>query len=319
MRVSVLIPTFQRPQFLAKAFRGLDSQERAADQVVLGTRAGDAMTAAFLSGHDRPACNLVVATTPESGVIAAMNAAARLTDGDIVCLLDDDAEPRPDWIARIIERFESDNQLGFIGGRDLLQDHPEMRESEATTANVGIFSWYGRIVGNHHRGHGPARRVDFLKGCNAAIRGRLLRRLGIEARLQGDGAQVHWEMALCLDVARAGYAVAYDPAIRVIHHIAPRFGADQSHRGTFSREGLYDMVWNEHFIIGSRTSARRRLAHLFWAIMVGSPDAPGLLRAFQFLARGDRLLPVRIATTARAIFAARRSAARARVNPDEKR
>jgi len=317
MRISVLTPTYRRPEFLAKALAGLDRQERPPDQIVIGTRKGDAETHSFLAGKARSDRQIEIAETAEPGVIAAMSAASLRTQGEIVCLLDDDAEPLPDWIKRIEVHFERDPGLGFLGGRDLLQDHPAMRKAEKTTRAVGIFTPYGRILGNHHKGHGPARRVDFLKGCNAAIRGGLLRQVGFESRLRGEGAQVHWEMALCLDVARAGYHVTYDPAVQVIHHIAPRFGVDQSHRGGFSEDGLFDMVWNEHFVVASRAGRLKRASHLTWSLLVGSADAPGALRYFPCIVRGDKFVNVRIRTALRAIREARQAARLIRVNPDE--
>ncbi|MFA7343606.1 MAG: glycosyltransferase [Terrimicrobiaceae bacterium] len=303
MRVSVIIPTFKRAEYLARALRGLAGQTRQADQVVLGVREGDSETAEFLAS-----ASVEVKTVPtsEPGVVASMSAALAMTDGDIVCLLDDDAEPLPDWLERIEGRFAKEPKLGIIGGRDLLRDHPEMRAAEPTTTRVGVFTWYGRFLGNHHRGGGGFRRVDTLKGCNAAARGDLLRRIGFEMGLRGAGAQVHWEVALCLDVAAAGFDVAYDPEIRVIHHIAPRYGVDQSHRGGFSPEGLFDMVWNEHFVVSRRLSAGKKIRHLLWAVLVGSLDAPGLVQYVRLFLRRDPRRNGRFAITMRAICSGRK-------------
>lgn len=303
MRVSVIIPTYRRPEFLRKALAGLAGQSRKADQIVVGAREDDVETVNVLAG-----CNLPTetATTHLPGVIASMNEAAARTTGDVVCLLDDDAEPLPDWISRIEGRFAGDPRLGALGGRDLLRDHPEMRAAEPLVKNVGIFTWYGRFYGNHHRGGGPYRRVRTFKGCNAAVRGDLLRRIGFESRLKGTGAQVHWEVALCLDVEAAGYEVAFDHEIRVIHHIAPRHGQDQSHRGKFSPEGLHDMVWNDHFIARTRLSAIDSLRHLCWALAIGSLDAPGLIQYLRLMLRGDVTRGERLRITRRAIWEARR-------------
>lgn len=296
MRVSVIIPTYKRVEFLAHAMRGLAGQKRPADQIVLGIREGDDAT---LAAAGRYAVETAIVTVP--GVIASMSAAAAKTDGDIVCLLDDDAEPLPDWIAKIEERFASEPKLGILGGRDLLQDHPEMRKTEPTTETVGIFTGYGRILGNHHKGAGPYRHVDLVKGCNAAVRGPLLREIGFAEDLRGSGAQVHWELALCLDIANRGYAVGYDPALQVIHHIAPRHDNDLIHRGHFSAEGLYDMVWNEHRVVATRAGALRSAAHLGWSVLAGSLTAPGLLQYLRLAAKRDPHRNEKFKTTLRAI------------------
>jgi GT2 family glycosyltransferase len=197
--------------------------------------------------------------------------------------------------------------LGIVGGRDLLQDHPELRQNETLLTRVGLFTWYGRILGNHHRGGGTYREVDLVKGCNAAIRGPLLREIGFARLLRGKGAQVHWELALCLDVKNRGFSVAYDPALQVIHHIAPRHDDDQIHRGRFSADGLYDMVWNEHHVVTTRAGAWRRRAHLAWSLLVGSPTALGIVQYLRLCLRKDPHRREKLAVTFRAVKDARSS------------
>jgi len=231
-----------------------------------------------------------------------MSAAAGKTDGEIVCLLDDDAQPEPDWLEKIEARFAAEPNLGILGGRDLLQDDPERRRAEPTTEQVGIFKWYGRILGNHHRGSGPYRRCHIVKGCNAAVRGALLRKIGFEGRLRGSGAQVHWELALCLDIANAGYAVGYDPAIRVLHHVAPRHDNDLTHRGIFSPQGLSDMVWNEHFIFATRCGRVQRFIQLAWALLIGTTTAPGIIQYLRLIRHGDANRTAKLKTTLQAVW-----------------
>ncbi len=307
MRISVIIPTFKRKDYLVKALRGLAAQKRPADQIVVGVREGDTETIEFLATSPLV---LEKAFTAIPGVIASMSAAASRADGEVICLLDDDAEPLPDWLERIERHFAVEPQLGMLGGRDLLQDHPEMRRAESLLEKVGLFTWYGRILGNHHRGGGVYRPVDLVKGCNAAIRGSLLHEIGFDQELRGKGAQVHWELALCLDVANRGYAVAYDPALQVIHHIAPRHDDDQIHRGKFSSEGLYDMVWNEHHVVASRANGWRSRAHLAWSLLAGSLTAPGILQYLRLVLKRDPHGMARLSTTFRATREARAQTSR---------
>ena len=161
-------------------------------------------------------------------------------------------------------------------------------------------------------GGGSFRRVDTLKGCNAAVRGDLLRRIGFEQSLRGAGAQVHWEIALCLDVAAAGFGVAYDPEIRVIHHIAPRYDIDQGHRGVFSPEGLYDMVWNEHFVVSNRMSPAKSFRHFLYSVLVGSYSAPGAVQYLRLLLHRDPRRNERFMIARKAIRDGRRAGSHAR-------
>lgn len=300
MSISIVIPTFQRPEYLTKTLQGLIRQNRLPDQVVIGVREGDEATIQFLSNFQTTSFSIETAYVNVPGVIASMNAAITKTTGAIVCLLDDDAEPLPDWVEGVERLFEQHTDLGAIGGRDLLQDHPEMRREEPTTESVGILTKFGRIIGNHHRGHGGFRRVDLLKGCNMGVRGDLLRSLGIETKLLGKGAQVHWELALCLDIANQGFVVAYDPSLQVIHHIAPRLDDDQIHRGKFSQQGLYDMVYNEHFVIHSRLKGAQPQFHLLWSAVIGTLTAPGMAQYFRGKLRKEKFMEQKLRTTIKA-------------------
>jgi GT2 family glycosyltransferase len=281
------------------------AQERLPDEVVLGVCGEDEETANFLR-MGMPSVVSVVGSTGR-GVLGSMDAAARAASGDILCFLDDDAEPLPCWLRRMEAAFEADPRLGAFGGRDLLRDHPEMRAREPLTRRVGIFTCYGRILGNHHRGWGPSRRVDVLKGCNMSVRAEVFRRTGFEMRLRGSGAQPHWELALCLDIAACGFDVVYDPDVRVIHHVAPRHGDDQLHRSGFSESALYDLVWNEHFVIQTRSHGPRRTAHRIWSALVGSTTAPGIAQLARLCLRNDPMRIPKWNATRRAARDARKS------------
>lgn len=304
--ISVVIPSYRRPAFLKIALDSLVEQDRLPDQVVVGLREGDEETLGFLREWHTDLFPVETSFTSETGVVASMNAAIAKTQGDIVCLLDDDAEPLQGWVSRIEGHFQNDDTLGAIGGRDLLQDHPEMRRTEPTVEAVGIFTWYGKIIGNHHRGGGEVRQVDIFKGCSAAIDGPLLRSLTIDRNLRGKGAQVHWELALCLDIASAGYKIIFDPDLQIIHHVAPRHDNDNIHRGFFSRDALYDIVFNESYVVASRCSVRKRVIFNLWSHLVGSSVSPGFAQFLRILKAKDRDAVAKLRTT----IAARRAGVR---------
>jgi GT2 family glycosyltransferase len=215
-------------------------------------------------------------------VIAAMNAALAHARGDIIALTDDDAEPRPDWLERLNDCFVIPF-VGAAGGRDW---QPKERGDRT---DVGRVQWFGRVIGNHHLGAGPARPVDVLKGVNLAIRAPLLKALGFDTRLRGAGAQMFWEMALCLPLRRAGWTLIYDPAIAVEHHIAERHDADQRHRdgGAFAAGAQVDAVHNETLVLLEHLTGLRRTAYLLWSVVIGTRIEPGLLQVPRLLFRAQ--------------------------------
>jgi GT2 family glycosyltransferase len=279
--ISVLVPSWRRPDALERCLRALAAQTAAPLEIVVGLRDGDDATAALI---DRLAPTLGVTlrhgTTADPGVIAAMNAALALCTGEIVALTDDDTEPHPDWLARIARAF-SDSRVAGVGGRDW---QPLERGDRA---EVGRVQWFGRTIGNHHLGAGPARDVDVLKGANAAFRRSLLTAIGFDTRLAGSGAQMFWELAVCLPLRRAGWRLIYDPAIAVDHHIAVRHDDDQRHRGLFSAPPQIDAVHNETLLLLEHQRGISRLAFRLWAFLVGTRIEPGLAQLPRLVLAGD--------------------------------
>jgi GT2 family glycosyltransferase len=203
-----------------------------------------------------------------------------LATGRLVALTDDDAEPRPDWIARLVATFATDARIGAVGGRDW---QPRERGS---AERVGRVQWFGRVVGRHHLGAGPARDVDVLKGVNCAFRAPLLRAVGFDARLRGSGAQMHWELGVCLPLRRAGWRLVYDPSIAVDHHVEVRAGTDQVHRGRFASDAYVDAVHNEALVIGEHLHGLSRAVFSAWSAVAGTTAAPGAMAALRLRAQG---------------------------------
>lgn len=279
--VSVLVPTWRRPEALARCLRALAAQTVPPMEVVVALRPDDEASWAVLSEMEPSLCmKLVRAPCPEAGVIAAMTAALRQSRGDIVALTDDDAEPWRDWLQRIVDAF-GDDRVGGVGGRDW---QPLER---ADRTDVGRVQWFGRVIGNHHLGAGPMRPVDVLKGANAAFRGPLLRATGFDVRLEGSGAQMFWELALCLPLRRAGWTLLYDPALAVDHHVEPRHDADQRHRGVFASTPQVQAVHNETLVLLEHQRGLARVAFVAWALLVGTRGEPGLAQLPRLLLVGD--------------------------------
>lgn len=279
--ISVIVPSWRRPADLDRCLRALAAQCARPADVVVGARVGDDETTRVAQEAGRATgLKVTVVGTDESGVIAAMNAAVGACHGDIIALTDDDAEPRPDWTERLVAAF-ADPRVGGVGGRDW----QPLERGDRT--DVGRVQWFGRVIGNHHLGAGPARPVDVLKGANIAIRAPLLAAAGFDVRLRGAGAQMFWEMALCLPIRRAGWTLIYDPAIAVDHHIAVRHDADQRHRGVFVAGPQVDAVHNATLILLEHLGGAQRLAFLVWAFLFGTRIEPGLLQIPRLLVTGD--------------------------------
>lgn len=279
MTITVLIPTYRRPKDLRRCLEALKKQTRPADEVLVVVRDTDSETWTFLETFNYKPLPLRTVIVKVSGVVAALNAALNLALGDSISITDDDAAPRPDWLASIENHFSSDKNIGGVGGRDWV--HLNGKLVDDTCEEVGRVQWFGRVIGNHHLGFGKAREVDVLKGVNMSYRRTAITGMCFDERMKGTGAQVHFELAFSLALKQAGWKLIYDPNIAVDHYPAQRFDEDQ--RGKFSPVAISNRVHNETLILLEYLTTVKCVAFLIWAIFVGTQTHRGLLQCLRFL------------------------------------
>ncbi|HEY1610626.1 MAG TPA: glycosyltransferase family 2 protein [Paraburkholderia sp.] len=274
MKVTVLVPTWRRPDDLARCLSALLRQQRVPDQIVVIARAEDDATHACLAEHATPRVLKVdVAIVDEPGQVAALNRGLDAATGDVIAITDDDAAPRTDWLARIATGFEADPTLGALGGRDWVHEDGRVLDGERPLVGKVYFS--GRIVGNHHLGVGGAREVDLLKGANMSYRRDAIRNIRFDRRLRGSGAQVHNDMAFSMAVKRAGWKLMYDPRVAVDHFPAPRHGEEPRNAQTLASKR--NAAYNLHLILRSHLPPLHRTTAWWWYALVGTRVYPGLL------------------------------------------
>jgi GT2 family glycosyltransferase len=277
MKISVLIPSWRRPDSLARCIDGLEAQERRPDELVLAIRADDAETREMLAGR-RPPFPLEIATPGAPGLLAALNTGFDRVTGEIVVATDDDTVAHPDWLARIERRFEADPRLGGLGGPDRMVLQADQPLVSADTG-VGRVRWFGRVVGNHHVGAGEMRDVDLLKGANMAFRTSALGDRRIDTALRGGGTQQHTEIDLCLGLRRDGWTLAFDPAVRVDHYEEPRHGGERENQ--MSAAEHHNAIHNQTYALLKNLPPLKRLVTFSYGLLVGTRDNPGLLLAIE--------------------------------------
>lgn len=279
LTTSVLVPSYRRPDDLRRCLEALCNQHAGPAQMIVVARDVDEATHLVVQAFaDRLPLELVIVS--ESGQIQALNAGLLRVKGEIVAITDDDAAPHSDWLARIVAHFDADSRIGGVGGRDWVHK-PDGTVVDDQQRLVGRVQWFGRIVGNHHVGTGPAREVDILKGANMSFRRAAIDGLCFDTRLRGRGAQVHNDMCFSLTVKRRGWKLIYDPAVAVDHYPAPRFDADQ--RGAFDPEAVENAAFNLMWATQTQLTGWRRLMTRQWQMLIGTKDSPGLLRGYQAL------------------------------------
>jgi len=271
VKISVVVPTLNRVEDLRRCLAGLACQSRPADQIVVVVHESDVATQEALAAWRDRVPEVTVRTAHARGLPAALNAGLDAAAGDLICFTDDDAEPWPDWLARIEAQYR-DSSVGAVGGRDLMVG--DSAGTPARCSRVGRIFWYGRYVGNHHLDlHPPdAVEVDTLKGVNMSYRATALRGFRFDERLcvvSGSCTEIDAGFFL----KRGGWRLIYDPAIRVNHHMSGRaWGVERSHPDV-----SYDFSHNYTYVILKHASWPRKVCSLVYFLLVGQRRAWGLL------------------------------------------
>jgi cellulose synthase/poly-beta-1,6-N-acetylglucosamine synthase-like glycosyltransferase len=285
MIITVLIPTYRRPPFLARCLAALEKQSRAPDEVLVVARDGDVETGALLDTLEAGSLPLRTLRVTRPGMVAALNTGLEAVKGDIIAMTDDDTAPHPDWLARIEAHFLSDPKVGGVGGRDWV--HHGERVEDGAREVVGKVQWFGRVIGNHHLGVGGPREVDVLKGANMSYRRAAIQQIRFDERLRGAGTQIHGDLAFSLAVNRSGWKLIYDPAVGVDHYVSPRFGEGQRYQ--FNAKALTIESHNETLVLLEHLPHMRRLVFIIWAALVGTRSAFGLVQWLRFFPREGKL------------------------------
>ena len=279
MHVSVVVPTYKRPESLCRCLDALARQDRQPDDILVVARREDYASRQCISERKGEPIRLVPIDVPAGrpGFVAALNAGVDASCGEIVCLTDDDAEPHQDWISRILETFATDPRIGAVGGRDWVFQGGRLEDG--ARSNVGTISWFGRVTGNHHLGVGPPRDVAVLKGVNLSVRGDLIRQVGFDTRLLGSTTEHHSEIGLCLQLLHHGHRVIYDPAIAVDHRPQPRVEESRENNRLKTRNAAH----NEALAVLEHLPTWRRPVYLTWAFTIGTRTAPGVAQVIRSL------------------------------------
>lgn len=286
--LSVVIPTYRRPEYLTRCLDSLIGSVERLTQVCVVCRGADTETHKVIQRFEHGILPVERVLVERPGQVAALNAGLLAAAGELLLILDDDTVVNDDAIRRTIEHLQLPS-VGGAGVRDrVIGDEQLAKQRRKRT--VGIVQWHGRTIGNHHRGQGGSRDVDVLKGAYMAYRRDAIEGLYFDERLRGEGAQIHNDLAFSLNVRKRGYRLIYDGEASIEHHLAPRMDRDQ--RNQFNEVAYADIVHNHTLTLCEYLSPHRRMAYLVWGFLVGTRGEFGLVQVLRHLP-SQRWLAVR--------------------------
>ena len=274
--ITIVIPTFKRPESLSRCLNSIAQQELPADEILVMVQDRDYETLNLVEN-----LGITFKKIGLPGQIFAIQSSLAFITTDLVAFIDDDVTLPTDWVAKAKNVFSGTPKIGALGGTDI-QRNFELKDR----IKVGKISAYGKLIGNHHLASGLKRNVDFLKGCNMVMRTSIAKNYSpVYNLLRGQGAQVGNDVVFSLSSRINGYETIFDPKFYVYHHVEPR--KESSQRNELNEIERGDLVHN--ILLIKLTFARNfmRAIVLIYQVFIGDRQVPGLMKSL--LLRGHRI------------------------------
>jgi glycosyltransferase involved in cell wall biosynthesis len=218
---TVVICTHNRAELIERAVEHVlrQTEPAGAELLVVDNASGD-RTPAILVALARRHPSLRVTQEPRLGLSAARNRGLAEARAEVVCYVDDDAVPRPGWLAALLEPYAGAD-VACVGGRIFLHF--------ATTPPAWLTPALHPALSAYDLGDEP-RRITYRPGdlypvgANVSFRVADARALGGFSHRVGPLGRVplvHDETDLCFRLDRAGRGIRYAPGAVVDHWVFP--------------------------------------------------------------------------------------------------
>ncbi len=223
-RVAVIIPTYNGLGLLAACLDALRQQTyRDFSVLVVDDGSTDGTAAALATTY--PEVRLL-RHERNGGLAWACNAGIAATTSELVCLLNNDTEAEPDWLAALVAALDAAPWAGSAASKLLLFDRRDTLHSAGDGfAITGVP--VNRGVWRPDTGQYDATTEIFGPCAGAA----LYRRAALDAVTDGTGTPFDEDLFMyCEDVdlnwrlQLAGYRAIFAPAARIYHHLSATGG-----------------------------------------------------------------------------------------------
>ena len=239
-RVSVIIPHWNGRRHLDDCLNALRRQTLADHEVILVDNGSTDGSQSIVCEHF-PEVRLIELGA-NRGFTGACNAGYAASRGEFICLLNNDTEADPDWLAAIVDVFDRHPDVGVVASKMLLFDQRDHFHT------AGDYYRVDGIPGN--RGVWQADRGQFDReepvfsacGGAAAYRRRMLDEIGFlddAFFFSCEDVDLAWRAHL------AGWTVRYTPAAVVYHKLKASGGSGVVGSYHDGRNFLY-VIWKNY-------------------------------------------------------------------------
>jgi glycosyltransferase involved in cell wall biosynthesis len=208
MRLSVVIPTYNRRNRLARVLSALEGQSlpAAAFEVVVVDDGSSDGTSDWLA-QQRPAYQLRCLRLDNGGPALARNAGIRAAQGDIVLFIDDDVEPSQNLLAEHLKAHDAEQNIVVIGPLGSL---PHYQDPWVAWEQAKVEAQYAAML----RGDWAPTFRQFWTG-NASVPRQALLDAGLfnPAYLRAE------DVELGLRLLKLGMTFRFEPEAKTLHHV----------------------------------------------------------------------------------------------------
>jgi succinoglycan biosynthesis protein ExoM len=259
IRVSVLIPTFRRPDSFLRAARGVLAQRgvEGVELIAIDNSPEGSALSAFRALEAETGARFRWAHEPRPGVAYARNAAVKLASGDLVAWLDDDEEAPPDWLAALIAVRDATGAQSVFG------------PVQARAANEENAGFYESLYARSGPAESGACERSYGIGNSLQPRSMFDEPQPFDPRANQTGGE---DDTLFASWAEAGATFAWAADARVVEHL----GAERTHlrhglkRAFAYGQGPCETAWAKRNYVAL---ARHMIVGAGQAVMFGAASA----------------------------------------------
>jgi glycosyltransferase involved in cell wall biosynthesis len=210
---SIVINTYNRGKYLddaIKAIQGLDYPDF--EIVVVNGPSTDNSGEVINGWGDK----IKALTCPEANLSASRNIGISASAGDLICFIDDDAAPHPQWLKRLAAPYR-DPEVGGVGGFTIDNTGVRWQVRKTLCDRYGNAHNVTTYFDERPLNHPGTPFYPSLLGTNSSFRTSALKGIG---GFDETFAYLLDETDVCLRMVDAGWKLLYEPSALVYHQFA---------------------------------------------------------------------------------------------------
>jgi glycosyltransferase involved in cell wall biosynthesis len=246
MRVSAIIPTYNRAgslKRLLESFDSIDWPDAANLEVLVVDNGSTDQTWSLLSAEQAKSrkFSLQILEETKKGKSSALNRGLAAAKGDMILILDDDVVVHPQWLMKHIDSYTA-TSFDAVQGRVLAGLDPVGRPADPERLreyNIPIIDYGDQFC-----------EIRGLTGTNMSFKREVLEKVGFfDTRLGPGAAGFSEDTEYSTRIRKAGFKIGYTPHAIVYHELSPNRYGREYNRMVEYRKGLSRSIYRRDSIL----------------------------------------------------------------------